>query len=47
MQRKTKKLWEERVTGESRVSHQDTGAKNYSRNGNRKDWDILEAQPYL
>lgn len=44
MQRETKNLWEERVTGESRVSHQIIGAKNHSRNRNRKDWDILEAQ---
>lgn len=33
--------------GESGVDHQIIAAKNYSRNGNREDWDILEAHLYV
>lgn len=35
------------MTGDSSIGYRVIGAKNYSRNGKCKDWDVLGAQPYL
>lgn len=39
---RSNQLWE-RVTGEIRTGYRVIGAKNYNRNGNCKDWDVLGA----